>query len=173
MKTMKKIINFFLVSAMLLAYIPAHSQNLKFGHINSQELLTAMPESDSAQAKIEKLAGDYEQQLEEMRVELNKKYDEYLTNRDKYTDLIRQTKEADITEMQQRIGNFEQVAQQDLQTQQQQLIQPVLEKANNAIKEVAEENGFVYIFDVSRGNPVYFSEKSIDIISLVRTKLGL
>jgi outer membrane protein len=153
--------------------MPAISQDLKFGHINSQELLTAMPESDSAQATIEKLAGDYEQQIEEMRVELNKKYDGYLTNRDSYTDLIRQTKEADITEMQQRIANFEQVAQQDLQQQQQQLIQPVLEKANNAIKEVAEENGFVYIFDISRGNPVYFSEKSIDIQPLVRTKLGI
>jgi outer membrane protein len=170
---MKKIVNLFLVSAFLLACIPANSQDLKFGHINSQELLTAMPESDSAQAKIEKLAGDYEQQLEEMRVELNKKYDDYLTNRDSYTDLIRQTKEADITEMQQRIANFEQVAQQDLQSQQQQLLQPILEKANNAIKEVAEENGFVYIFDVSRGNPVFFSEKSTDILPLVRTSLGL
>ena len=170
---MKRIINLFLVSAFLFACLPANSQDLKFGHINSQELLTAMPESDSAQATIEKLAGDYEQQLEEMRVELNKKYDEYLTNRDNYTDLIRQTKEADITEMQQRIANFEQVAQQDLQTQQQQLIQPVLEKANNAIKEVAEENGFLYVFDVSRGNPIFFSDKSIDILPLVRTKLGL
>jgi outer membrane protein len=75
--------------------------------------------------------------------------------------------------MQQRIANFEQVAQQDLQQQQQTLIQPVLEKANNAIKEVAEENDFVYIFDVSRGNPVFFSDKSIDILPLVRTKLGL
>jgi outer membrane protein len=170
---MKKIVNLFLVSAFLFACIPAQSQDLKFGHINSQELLTAMPESDSAQATIEKLAGDYEKQLEEMRVELNKKYDEYLTNRDSYTDLIRQTKEADITEMQQRIANFEQVAQQDLQSQQQQLLQPILEKANNAIKEVADENGFVYIFDVSRGNPVFFSEKSTDILPLVRTKLGL
>ena len=170
---MKKVINLFLVNAILFACMPANSQDLKFGHINSQELLTAMPESDSAQATIEKLAGDYEQQVEEMRVELNKKYDDYLTNRDSYTDLIRQTKEADITEMQQRIANFEQVAQQDLQQQQQQLIQPVLEKANNAIKEVAEENGFVYIFDISRGNPVYFSEKSIDIQTLVRTKLGI
>lgn len=170
---MKKVVNLLLVSAILFACMPANSQDLKFGHINSQELLTAMPESDSAQATIEKLAADYEQQLEEMRVELNKKYDEYLTNRDSYTDLIRQTKEADITEMQQRIGNFEQVAQQDLQQQQQTLIQPVLEKANNAIKEVAEENGFVYIFDISRGNPVFFSDKSTDIISLVRTKLGL
>ena len=170
---MKKVINLFLVSAFLFACMPAKSQDLKFGHINSQELLTAMPESDSAQAKIESLAGDYEQQLEEMRVELNKKYDDYLTNRDSYTDLIRQTKEADIQEMQQRIQQFEQMAQQDLQQQQQQLIQPVLEKANNAIQEVAEENGFVYIFDISRGNPVYFSDKSTDIISLVRTKLGL
>jgi outer membrane protein len=170
---MKKIGNLFLLGVFLLAFMPLKSQDLKFGHINSQELLTAMPESDSAQAKIEKLAGDYEQQLEEMRVELNKKYDEYLTNRDNYTDLIRQTKEADITEMQQRIANFEQVAQQDLQTQQQRLIQPVLEKANNAIKLVAEENGFVYIFDVSRGNPVYFSNKSTDILPMVKTKLGL
>ena len=170
---MKKIVNLSLISAFLFACIPANSQDLKFGHVNSQELLMAMPESDSAQAKIEKLAADYEQQLEEMRVELNKKYDDYLTNRDKYTDLIRQTKEADITEMQQRIANFEQVAQQDLQQQQQQLIQPVIAKANNAIKEVAEENGFVYVFDVSRGNPVYFSKKSIDILPLVRTKLGL
>ena len=170
---MKKVVNLFLVSAILFACIPANSQDLKFGHINSQELLTSMPESDSAQATIEKLAGDYEKQIEEMRVELNKKYDDYLTNRDSYTDLIRQTKEADITEMQQRIANFEQVAQQDLQQQQQQLIQPVLEKANTAIKEVAEENGFIYIFDISRGNPVYFSEGSIDILSLVRTKLGL
>jgi outer membrane protein len=170
---MKKIVNLFLVSAILFACMPANSQDLKFGHINSQELLLAMPESDSAQATIERLAGDYERQLEEMRVELNKKYDGYLTNRDSYTDLIRQTKEADITEMQQRISNFEQVAQQDLQQQQQQLIQPVLEKANNAIKEVAEEQGFVYIFDISRGNPVFFSDKSTDIGSLVRTKLGL
>jgi outer membrane protein len=170
---MKKIINLFLISAFLFTCMEANSQDLKFGHINSQELLTAMPESDSAQAAIEKLAGEYEQQMEEMRVELNKKYDEYLTNRDNYTDLIRQTKETDIQEMQHRISNFEQVAQQDLQQQQQRLIQPVLEKANNAIKAVAEEKGFVYIFDVSRGNPVYFSQKSTDILPLVKTKLGL
>mgnify|MGYP000055962759 CR=1 FL=1 len=65
---MKKVLNLFLVSAMMFASIPANSQDLKFGHINSQELLTAMPESDSAQASIEKLAGDYEQQLEEIVV---------------------------------------------------------------------------------------------------------
>ena len=133
----------------------------------------SMPESDSAQAQIQKLAQDYELQMEEMQVELNKKYDDYLTNRDTYTDLIRQTKEADIQEMQQRIAQFEQMAQQDLQTQQQTLMQPILEKANKAVKDVAQENGFVYIFDVGSGNPVYWSEQSVDIMPMVKTKLGI
>jgi len=158
---------------LLSGGISLKAQDLKFGHINSRELLAAMPESDSAQANIQKLASDYERQMEEMQVELNNKYDTYLQNRDTYTDLIRQTKEADIQEMQQRIANFEQMAQQDLQTQQGEMMRPILEKANLAIQEVAKENDFIYIFDVGSGNPIYWSEKSIDVLPLVRTKLGI
>ena len=170
---MKKVLKLFLIAALLPVGVTMSAQDLKFGHIDSRELLMSMPESDSAQAQIEKLAAEYEQQMEEMRVELNKKYDDYLQNRETYTDLIRQTKEADIQEMQQRIANFEQMAQQDLQAQQSQLMRPILEKANNAVKEVAEENGFIYICDVGSGNPVYWSEKSIDVLPLVRSKLGI
>ena len=132
-----------------------------------------MPESDSAQAKIESLAQEYQLQLEEMNVEFNKKYDEYLTKRDTYTNLIRQTKEADITEMQQRIQAFQQNADMDLQTQQQELLRPILEKANNAVRDVAEENGYLYVFDISRGNPIFWSEESVDILPLVKAKLGI
>jgi outer membrane protein len=149
------------------------AQTGKFGHINSQELLTAMPESDSAQAAMQQLQETYELQFEEMQVEWNNRYEEYLTNRDTYTDLIRQTKEAEITEMQSRIDQFQQMASQDLQNKQNELLSPIIEKANNAIREVAEENGFVYVFDVAQGNPVYFSEESIDILPLVKEKLGI
>ncbi len=170
---MKNGFKLLLVGAILLGGMTLNAQQLKFGHIDSRELLMAMPESDSAQAKIQQLAQDYEDQMEEMQVELNKKYDDYLRNRDKYTELIRQTKEADIQEMQQRIANFEQMAQQDLQTQQSQLMRPILEKANKAVREVAQEQGFIYIFDTGSGNPVYWSEKSIDILPMVKEKLGI
>ena len=168
---MKKVIKVVLIIALLIGSVSLKAQEIKYGHINSRELLTSMPESDSAQARIQKLASDYELQMEEMQVELNNKYDNYLQNRDTYTELIRQTKEADIQEMQQRIANFEQMAQQDLQAQQNEMMRPILEKANNAIREVAEENGFIYIFDIGSGNPVYWSEKSIDVMPLVITKL--
>jgi outer membrane protein len=170
---MKNIIRLFLLAVLLSGSVTLHAQELKFGHIDSRELLMAMPESDSAQATIQKLAEDYELQMEEMQVELNKKYDNYLTNRETYTNLIRQTKEADIQEMQQRIAQFEQMAQQDLQQQQQQIMQPILEKANKAVKDVAQENGFIYIFDTGSGNPVYWSEQSINIMPMVKSKLGI
>jgi len=169
---MKKVINLLLIVVLLMGGISLKAQDLKFGHVNSRELLSSMPESDSAQANIQKLASDYETQMEEMQVELNNKYDNYLQNRETFTELIRQTKEADIQEMQQRIANFEQMAQQELQNQQSEMMRPILEKANNAIKEVAEENDFIYIFDIGSGNPVYWSEKSVDILPLVMTKLG-
>lgn len=169
---MIKVNKIVLIIALLIGSVSLKAQELKFGHVNSRELLTSMPESDSAQTRIQKLASDYELQMEEMRVELNKKYDNYLQNQDTFSDLIRQTKEADLQEMQQRIANFEQMAQQDLQAQQNEMMRPILEKANKAIKEVAEENGFIYIFDIGSGNPVYWSEKSIDVLPLVKIKLG-
>ena len=170
---MTNIVKLFLFAVFLPGSFIMNAQEVKFGHIDSRELLMSMPESDSAQVKIQTLSEDYQQQLEEMNVELNKKYDDYLQKRNTFTELIRQTKEADIQEMQQRISNFEQMAQQDLQSQQQRLMQPILEKANNAVKSVAEENGFIYIFDIGSGNPVYWSDQSVDILPLVKTKLGI
>jgi len=171
---MKNLRTIILISIVLVtgSWVSAQSTG-KFGHINSSELISTMPEADSAQTKIEKLAKDYELQLEEMNVELNKKYEDYLKNRDAYTDLIRQTKEADINEMNQRIQAFEQNAQMDLQSKQQEWLRPIIEKANKAVRDVAEENGFLYIFDISRGNPVYYSDQSVDILPLVKAKLGM
>ena len=170
---MKRIATFLLCGLLILPATAVLGQTGKFGHINSQELLTQMPESDSAQAEMQRMQTTYELQFEEMQVELNKKYEDYLQNRDSYSELILQTKEAEIQEINARIEQFQQIAGQDLQAQQNELLAPILEKANNAIKEVAEDNGFTYIFDVGQGNPIYFSEESVDILPLVLEKLGI
>jgi outer membrane protein len=166
--------NLIKIIAVLLLMLTASGINAqKFAHINSQELLAAMPESDSAQAAIERLANNFQQQLEEMQVELNKKYDDYVNNRDKYTDLIRQTKESEITDLNQRIQQFQDIASQELQNKRTELLRPILDKANGAIKSVAQANNYIYVFDISQGNPIYFSDQSVDILQLVKDKLGL
>ncbi|HEY9124253.1 MAG TPA: OmpH family outer membrane protein [Bacteroidales bacterium] len=146
---------------------------IKLGHINSQELIEAMPESDSAQKKIEKLTKDLQSQLETMQVELNNKYQDYLSKRDTYSDLIKQTKENELQELNQRIQTFSQNAEQDLQKQRSGLYKPILDKANKAIADVSKENGFTYIFDLAGGLIIYHAENSTDILPLVKAKLGL
>lgn len=151
----------------------AKAQSLKFGHINSQELLQAMPERDSAEAKLTRFTKTLELQLEELQVEFNKKYQDYLQKRDTYTAAIKEMKEKELTEMQQRAQEFQQVAGQDLQRMQQEVMKPVIDKADAAIKKVGQDNGFIYIFDTSNGSILFQSDKSIDVMPLVKKELGI
>ena len=147
--------------------------SLKLGHINSQELLQAMPESDSAQSKLEKMVKELQNQMEAMQVEFNNKYQDYVGKKDTYSELIRQTKESELQEMNQRIQQFQQTADQNVQKQRTEIFKPVLDKANKAIGEVAKENNFTYIFDISAGTVIYHAETSTDILPLVKLKLKL
>ena len=75
--------------------------------------------------------------------------------------------------MGQRIQKFEELAMNKLQKAREELFEPVMTKATNAIKEVAKENGFTYIFDMSSGAVLFASETSEDILPLVKKKLGI
>ena len=150
------------------------AQSFKFGHINSDELIKAMPENDSATVKLEKTRKELVNALDIMQVEWKNKADAYNKELKNLTDLVRQTKEQELQDMQNRIQEFQTNAQTKLQEEQAALFQPVYNKADKAIKEVGKEGGFTYVFDVAKGQLLYFDEtKSINIIALVKTKLGL
>ena len=145
----------------------------KFGHITAELLLQEMPEYDSAQVKLQDLNTSYELEIERIQVEINKKIEEFQQTEATMSQLIKEAKASEIQEMQQRLQNFAQTAQQDLQQQQMAFLQPVMDKARKAIEAVAKEHGLLYVFDMSQGNPVYASEESMDMLPLVKTKLGL
>ncbi|HPX04541.1 MAG TPA: OmpH family outer membrane protein [Tenuifilaceae bacterium] len=171
---MSKIIKGLMAVTLFFCAFSAEAQTtLKFGHINGQELLMAMPQRDSAEKKLQAYGKDLSDQIEQLQVELNNKYQTYLQKRATFTDAIREAREKELTDMQQRIQEFEATAQQDYQRLQGELMRPLMEKADAAIKKVAKDNGFIYVFDVSVAGVVYFSEQSIDILPLVKTELGI
>jgi outer membrane protein len=150
------------------------AQTYKFAHINSDELIKAMPEYDSATAKLEKQRKELVNALELLTVELNNKADAYNKEMKTLTELVRQTKEQELQDMQARIQTFQTNAQTTLQEQQTTLYQPIFNKADKAIKDVGKEGGYTYVFDVAKGQLLYFDEtKSTNILALVKTKLGL
>lgn len=150
------------------------AQSFKFGHINSDELIKSMPEYDSATVKLSKAQKELTNALEIMQVEFNNKYETYNKEAKNLTDIVKQTKEQELADMNKRITDFQTNAQTTLQEQQTALFQPIMNKADKAIKDVGKEAGFIYVFDVARGQLLYFDEaKSTNIMTLVKTKLSL
>lgn len=143
----------------------------KFGHINTSELISAMPDRDSAQKKLETFAKDLDANMESMQVELNKKYEVYLKERETLAALVRQTRENEIQDFQQRIQAYEQSAQQEVQKKQSELMQPIVTKAKKAIEDVGKENGYTMIFEFSALQ--YMNADVQDVLPLVKAKLGI
>lgn len=171
---MKKLIGLLAFAAILSFTQNATAQDYKFGHINSDELFAAMPERDTIIAQMEDLRTELQNTMEIMQVEYNNKLNDYTEQAETLSDIVRQTKEEELLSLQQRINNFQQNADRQLQQQQMELMQPVIERAEKAIKDVAREGGFTYIFDLSRGPIIFFDEeKSEDIMDEVKTKLGI
>ena len=170
---MKKLITVVILVVSMLAAYPAMSQtNVKLGYIDSNELLDAMPEKDSIQNALEAYGKSLEDQLQAMYLEYQNKVNDYQVNAATMSDIIRQTKEQALADIEARIQEFQRQADTDLQNKQMELLDPLLTKARAAIKEVAEENGFTYIFDAGVGMLLYF-EKGENILPLVKTKLGI
>ena len=149
------------------------SQSLKVGYINTQELIQAMPASDSAQTTLTKSIEQINKQIEKMQVEYNNKLEEYVNEAETMSPLIRQTRESELGEMEQRIQQFRVVAEQDIQQQREKLYKPIRDKAKKAISDVAKEGKYTYIIDNSSGVLVYIAPDAADILPLVKQKLGL
>jgi outer membrane protein len=150
------------------------AQNMKFGHINSDELIRALPEFDTANANLEKFRQELVNALELMTVELNNKSDAFTKESKNLSELVRQNKEQELIDMNRRIQEFQANAQEQLQNKQIELFQPIYTKVDKAIKDVGKENGFLYVFDVAKGSLLYFDEtKSTNVLALAKSKLGL
>jgi outer membrane protein len=169
-----KNIGFAILIALLFINLSGFSQaKTKFGHLNSNDLFALMPEKEAAQKTLQTYSKQLEDQLVAMQDELEKKYTAYQAEQATLTDMIKKTKEEELTTMQQRIQTFQTNAQQELQKKESELLQPIIEKAKKAIEEVSKDNGYTYVFDTGTGTLLYWPKDADDILPLVKTKLGI
>ena len=169
---MKKVFGLLLFAALILTAQDVAAQSFKTGHINRDDIIMAMPEYDTAMKAYNAYGQELTNALELMQVEYNNKLDQYVKESKTLTDLVKANKEQELSDMQNRISNFQQQAQTQLQDKQAALLNPIIEKVSAAITAVAKDGGFIYVYDVR--TLVYFDPaKSTDIAPLVKTKLGL
>ena len=169
MKTIKITL---LMLVVALSTAATAQKSAKIGHINSNDLLTSMPERAAVQKDLEEYANQLKATLDVMRKEYETKVGDFQSKQDVMTDIIKDTKIKEITDLEKRITEFQQTAEADLQKKEQSLLQPIIDKAKKAIDDVAKDEGYTYVLDSSVG-VVLYSVDSDDMLAKVKTKLGI
>jgi outer membrane protein len=166
---MKKII--LCAICAICGFTTANAQ--KFGHVNSQEIIQVMPEFTKARTDIEALTKQYEADLKSMQDELQKKSEAYEKEQATLPENIKQRRETELQEMYQKIQQSYQDNRLALDKAQQEKMQAITNKVLDAIKQVGDAGGFVYIMDISGGIPYISTTLSTDVTAQVKAKLGL
>lgn len=168
-----------MLSTPLLAQTtPAASGLTKIGYTNVDYVISKLPESKVMQNQIEVTKAQLDKAIGETYKEAQEKYEAYQKNGAQMTDVIRADKEKELQNLQTRIQEMQTNAQQSLQTKQQQLLEPILTKVNNAIQDVGKENGFLYILNMDAGQgttPIilFAASEENNATNLILRKLGV
>jgi outer membrane protein len=165
---MKKVL--ILLMAVIMA-APAFAQQ-KFGHIDSAALLEIMPEKAKAEKELEAFAAEFQSALEAMAKEYETKVAAFQQAEQGMIKTVRDTKVREISDLERRIQEFQQQAQEEIGKKEQEVLTPIIDKARKAIDEVAVEKGYTYVFDDSLGVLLY-AKDSEDVMADVKAKLGL
>lgn len=150
---------------------PAFAQQ-KFGHIDSAALLEIMPEKAKAEKELEAFAAEFQSALEAMAKEYEGKVAAFQQGEAGMIKTVRDTKVREISDLERRIQEFQQQAQEEIGKKEQEVLTPIIDKARKAIDEVAVEKGYTYVFDASLGVLLY-AKDSEDVMAEVKAKLGL
>ena len=153
--------------------LTASAQTPKFGHVNSQEIIQAMPEYTTARTEIEKLAQQYDADLKQMQEELQKKAEAFEKEEATLPENIKTRRNQELNDLYQRIIQTGQDNEQALQKAQQEKMQAITTKVLDAIKAIGQEGGYVYIMEMGAGIPYISTTLSSDLTAQVKAKLGL
>lgn len=145
----------------------------KFAHMNSQEVISVMPEFTKAQTDLEALSKQYTEEMQRSEQEFNRKYQELIQQQDSLPKNILERRQKEVQDMAQRQQQFQQEAYQAMEKAQQEAMVPIYNKLNEAVQAVGKAEGVVYIFDVARTPVAYIGTESIDVTAKVKAQLGI
>ena len=145
------------IALILLLIAPMSVFAQKFGHIRTQEIVTAMPEYTKAQTDIKTMQQQFEDEIKRASDDVNKKYAEYQQDQANLPKNIQERRQKELQDLTQRGMQLQQDAEQQLQQSWMQMLEPIVKKIEDAIKAVGQEGGYTYIFDLNATNIPYVS----------------
>lgn len=157
----------------LLTFTFASAQNthVKLAHYDEDEVIKLMKETEAAERTLKSLSDQYEAEMEKMEGEYTRKASEYQKEQSSWDETIRRVRMEEIHTIKLKMQNYYDMASKTLSDKRNELYVPVHKKIDQAVAEVAKEQGFLYVWDVK--NLKYCSPQAVDITSMIKRKLGI
>lgn len=162
---------YLIVLALFFAVSTASAQ-LKYGHIDSEEILQSMPEYKQLKATMERKRKEQENKVTAMYVDFQKRQQELQELGQGLMIAVAEEKAIELDSLQKAIEAYQQNAGADLERLQTKLVKPLNDKYLKIVDAVAKENGYTLILDVSTGIVAYGNDNT-DITGLVKRKMGI
>lgn len=168
---MKKLLKVALVAACIV-FAGNIAKAQKIGYVALDQVVDQMPETKAAIASITAYNKQFIDQLTTMNNELQSKSQAYQAQRSTMTDAVRGAKESELADLQKRLQDYNNTAQQQVEAKRNELGKPIIDKARAAVAQVAKEKGFTYVINSSQTDLIV-SPPGDDMLAEVKAKLGL
>ena len=154
---------------MLMLLAPMTMMAQKFGKVNTQTIMQALPDVAKANGELEALQKQKDNELKAMQDELNRKLDEYQKGQSTMNATAKQQKETELQGLNQKIQQAYQDGQQEVQKKSNELMQPIVAKVRAAIDAVGKAGNYTYIFE--EGAAIYTGSNVVDVTKEVQSKI--
>lgn len=166
---------FFSVSVLIfMVCASAIAQNVQtVAYVNTSELINAVPEKAQATEKLTTLSNNYKEELKLLQNEYNKKYSDFITYQSSMAENIKLRRMQELTDLENKMREFMQLAQKDIEEQEKIMLEPIKQKINQAIHAVGIERNFTVIYDLADPAIAFVTPTAVNANPLVKARLGI
>lgn len=164
-----------LLFTLLMALPLVMAAQVKLGIVNSQEIFKALPEKVAAENVLQQMSDKYKAEDARIQEDFNKKFAEYqeLASDANTPETIKERRIQELQQLDKGIQNYHQEVSQLLDQAREEAMKPILDKIQQAIEAVGEEEGMAIVFDTAKTPVAYVGPYTEDITPKVKARLGL
>lgn len=144
---MRNLKNLLIVAILLVGINHNTNAQAKTAHVDFREIVTKMPAMIEAQKQLENLSKTYENEISNMITEYRSTLEKYEREADQKTDKENEERGKELQDMEKRIQEYRSTAQKELGQKEQDMMNPLVEKARDAIQKVGKAKGYQYVMD--------------------------
>ena len=178
---MKKIIGILLLALVPFCGASAQEQAaasevrvVPFGYVSYKDIFERMPEYDEARAAFAALKSKFEDEAERSEKEFQRKFAEFLQGQRDFPPTILQKRQAELQDLMDKSVAFRQESQRLLQKAEAEMMQPVMDRLNKAIQEVAAERNLIFVLNTDdNAVPFINPQVGVNITEPLLHRLGL